>query len=108
MAAGGVRQQQQQQQQPAVVVVSGRQVALLCVSAAPTPQCTPRALLPLNTTRVCGPTPPTGEVLPASGYQLTDKSLTILAPPKGEFELQVRVGEGHACVLTDARAQHTH
>jgi hypothetical protein len=36
------------------------------------------------------PTHPVGEVLPASAYQVTDKTLTILQPPTGEFELQVR------------------
>lgn len=31
-----------------------------------------------------------GEVLPESAYKVTDKTLTILEPPTGEFELQVR------------------
>jgi hypothetical protein len=31
-----------------------------------------------------------GEVLPESEYKVTDKTLTVLQPPTGEFELQVQ------------------
>jgi hypothetical protein len=34
-------------------------------------------------------TPPAGAPVPASGYAVTDKTLTLLAPPVGRYELEV-------------------
>jgi hypothetical protein len=33
---------------------------------------------------------PPGAPVPASGYQVTDKTFTLLAPPAGHYELEVR------------------
>jgi aminopeptidase N len=37
----------------------------------------------------CGCWVTAGSVVPESGYKLTEKSLTLLSPPAGPFELEV-------------------
>jgi hypothetical protein len=46
-----------------------------------------------------------GEVLPESEYKVTDKTLTVLQPPTGEFELQVQSHRQSWCQACAAAAQ---